>query len=194
MSAGIGRKEDCPWKNSAKCPLAASPQGGGPVLNVRVDADLSGMMVCACQSSGSESPALQPSSGLRSASAAGSPYLEAVENPFRKIGPEEWTVLQGMLRNPISGLSALGLALFPERLQDHFLDSIQQGGTANVRLNLEPSAVSPDRLSVLALRALCQETGAKLYVDEADAVLPASGEPQYLMSGTASWRPRPTSP
>ena len=121
-------------------------------------------------------------------------YLEAVENPFRKIGPEEWTVLQGMLRNPISGLSALGLALFPERLQDHFLDSIQQGGTANVRLNLEPSAVSPDRLSVLALRALCQETGAKLYVDEADAVLPASGEPQYLMSGTASWRPRPTSP
>ncbi len=177
MSLSIGRKEDCPWKNSAHCPLGAAQPEERPVLNMRLDAAPAGMIACACVSSHDAGGAPE-GTGPVPWEALGPPlYIEAAENRLKRIGPREWGVLQNVLRHPLAGLPALGLQLLPERLQDHLLDAVQAGWETNLRLNLEPLAVAPDRFSVLALRALCQETGTRFLVDEAEPVPSGAASP-----------------
>lgn len=155
---------NCPWRNEASCPTPRHVVGGEAPLNVRLDIGREAFLACACYGAPADphGPSRPPSLGSLPWGQA--PYIQAEDRSIGDMGKARWATLQKLLKNPMDGLAAVGLDLLPERLQDILLAAVSKGRDVAVRVNLSKGAISQDRITLLALRALSVKTGFRLEV------------------------------
>jgi hypothetical protein len=164
METELALCAQCPWRNAARCPQPIAGPEHGAALNVRLDVARVGFVACACFGAAPDpAHSFDPS---RSPREGPDPYLEGSQTTLTQAVRESWGSLQALLHTPMEGLAAVGLSLLPEKLQDMLLEAMEEGRPITFRVNLEPAAVEPDFVSILAFRALAHATGMRLEVEE----------------------------
>jgi hypothetical protein len=164
MEPQIGLQESCPWRSTDHCPVYHGTVGARPPVHVRVDVDGERAVACACLLTPAEAGTSTSGRALGSGQQPLPKVFQDVGPGFDHVGKAQWEALQPLLRRPMDGMSALGLSVFPEKVQDLLLAALQQGHPVIVRLNLDVETLEESNLAVLGIRALCHETGIELQV------------------------------
>ena len=164
MEPEVGRNETCPLGVRDGCPCLPQPGPGPRALMVRVDLHPDGGVVCACHAAGSEAGPIAPlPRDLRTGYLA-PPHLIDPSMPLPGIDRKHWEALRGLLRTPLLGMAALGLASLPDRVQDLLLAALHEEREVRLRINADPAALRDGEMTFLGLRALCESTGIVLSI------------------------------